>query len=49
MEQRFHGEDTLRTLYRNRLVHESNYVAEVPVELLETESGWSPYLSLEKA
>jgi len=30
-------------------VHEGNYVAEVDVELIETDEGWSPYLSLEDA
>ena len=32
-----------------KLVHVGNYVAEVDVELIENESGWSPYLSLEDA
>ncbi len=32
-----------------KLVHEGNYVAEVEIELLETDEGWSPYLSLEDA
>jgi hypothetical protein len=30
-------------------VHEGQYVAEVEVSLIETEEGWSPYLSLEDA
>ena len=30
-----------------KLIHEGRYVAEVEVELIETEEGWSPYLSLE--
>ena len=30
-----------------KYVHEGRYVAEVQVELLEDETGWSPYLSLE--
>jgi hypothetical protein len=30
-------------------VQEGDYVAEVDVELIETEEGWSPYLSLEDA
>ncbi len=34
---------------RTKLVHESAYVAEVDVELIETDTGWSPYLSLEDA
>lgn len=32
-----------------KLVHERQYVAQVEVELLETDEGWSPYLSLEDA
>lgn len=32
-----------------KLVHEGKFVAEVEVELLDTDSGWSPYLSLEDA
>jgi hypothetical protein len=31
------------------LVHEGPYVAEVDIELIETDEGWSPYLSLEDA
>ena len=31
------------------LVHEGKYAAEVPVELIEEEVGWSPHLSLEDA
>ena len=31
------------------LVHEGKYAAEVPVELIEEEGGWSPYLSLDDA
>jgi len=33
----------------SKLVHEGVYAAEVDVELIETEEGWSPYLSLEDA
>ena len=32
-----------------KLVHEGGYVAEVDVELLYSEEGWSPYLSLDDA
>ena len=31
------------------LVREGQYMAEVPVTLIETGSGWSPYLSLDDA
>jgi hypothetical protein len=30
-------------------VHEGKYAAEVPVELIEEEGGWSPYFSFEDA
>ena len=32
-----------------KLVHEGKYVAEVDVELIETDEGLAPYLSLEDA
>jgi hypothetical protein len=32
-----------------KLVHEGKYAAEVEVELLEDETGWSPYLSVSDA
>ncbi len=34
---------------RVKLIHEGRYVAEVDVDLLEDETGWSPYLSPEDA
>ena len=35
--------------HRVKYVHEGRYVAEVDVELLEDETEWSPYLSVEDA
>ena len=32
-----------------KLIHEGEYAAEVEVELIEAEEGWSPYLSLADA
>jgi len=32
-----------------KLVHEGAYVAEVDVDLMYEDEGWSPYLSLEDA
>ncbi len=32
-----------------KFVHEGRYAAEVEVELIEEDSGWSPYLSREDA
>lgn len=39
----------MRKFKRTKYVHEGKYVAEVEVELLEEEEGWSPYLSLQDA
>ena len=33
----------------SKLVHEGIYVAEVDVETIFTDDGWSPYLSVEDA
>lgn len=32
-----------------KYVHEGKYVAQVEVELIDTDDGWSPYLSLDDA
>jgi hypothetical protein len=32
-----------------KLVHEGQYVAEIDIELIDADEGWSPYLSLEDA
>ena len=32
-----------------KLVHEGQYIAEVDVELIDMDKGWSPYLSLDDA
>jgi len=32
-----------------QLIHEGDYVAEVEVQLIDSDTGWSPYLSLEDA
>jgi hypothetical protein len=34
---------------KKKLVHEGDYVAEVEVQLVDTDEGWSPYLTLEDA
>jgi len=34
---------------RTKLVHEGRYVAEVDVELIDMDTGWPPYLSLDDA
>ncbi len=35
----------MRTRHSIELVREGRFLAEVPVELMEDESDWSPYLS----
>ncbi len=32
-----------------KYIHEGHYVAEVEVDLLEDDTGWSPYLSVDDA
>jgi hypothetical protein len=39
----------MTTRHHTKLVHEGDYVAEVKVELIDAETGWSPYLSLDDA
>lgn len=38
-----------RTRQTKKLVREGKYAAEVAVELIEDETAWSPYLSLDEA
>jgi hypothetical protein len=39
----------MTTRHHTKLVHEGDYVAEVDVELVDSDTGWSPYLSLDDA
>lgn len=39
----------MTTRHHIKLVHEGEYVATVDVELIQTDNGWSPYLSLDDA
>ena len=39
----------MTTRHRTKFVHEGQYVAAVEVEWIESDTGWSPYLSLEDA
>ena len=32
-----------------KYIHESPYVAEVEIDLMEDETGWSPYISVDDA
>jgi len=49
MDNRFSEEDIMKKRRRTKLVHEGQYVAEVDVELIDMNKGWSPYLSLDDA
>lgn len=39
----------MRRKRRSKLIHEGKYVAEVDVDLIEMDDGWSPVLSLADA
>jgi hypothetical protein len=39
----------MSTRKRIKYIHEGQYVAEVEVELIESEEAWSPYLSVANA
>jgi hypothetical protein len=39
--------DTAMTRKRTKLIHEGKFAAEVPVDLIEDDTAWSPYLSPE--
>jgi len=39
----------MRKRKKTKYIHEGRYVAEIEVELIEDDTGWSPYLSLEDA
>ena len=46
-----HGykEEIMSSHHHTKLVHEGRYAAEVEVDLIDTDTGWSPYLSLSDA
>jgi hypothetical protein len=47
MVQRIHAAENAMKRKTIELVREGKYAAEVSVELIEEEGGWSPYLSLD--
>lgn len=49
MDGRFYEEKDMNKKHQTKLIHEGSYVAEVDVELIYTDEGWSPYLSIEDA
>jgi hypothetical protein len=49
MVERFHETENLMTRRTIKLIHQGRYAAEVPIELIDDDTGWSPYLSVEDA
>jgi len=49
MVERFHETENLMTRKTIKLIHQGRYAAEIPIELIEDDTGWSPYLSVEDA
>lgn len=47
MGRRFYEENNVRKKHSMKLVHEGQYIAEVDIDLIEEDTGWSPYLSFE--
>ena len=39
----------MKTRRTKKLVHEGQYVAEVEVDLIDTDEGWSPLMTLDDA
>ncbi len=42
-------EKNLKTRRHTKFIHEGGFVAEIEVELIESEDSWAPYLSVEDA
>jgi hypothetical protein len=49
VDGRFPEEKSMIRRRQTKFIHEGQYAAEVEVDVLETEEGWSPYLSLTDA
>jgi hypothetical protein len=47
--ERFHAAEKTMSRRILKLIREGKYAAEVPVDLIEDETGWSPYLSMSDA
>jgi hypothetical protein len=39
----------MKKKHHTKLIHEGQYVAKVDIELIDTDEGWSPYLSFDDA
>jgi hypothetical protein len=49
MDGRFHEPEDAMARKTIKLIHQGRYAAEGPVELIEDDTAWSPYLSVEDA
>lgn len=49
MEHDVYGEEAVNTRRQTKYIHEGRYVAEVDVDLIETEDEWAPYMSVDDA
>jgi len=49
MDRELYEESVMHTRKHTKLIHEGKYVAEVEIEIIDSEEGWSPYISLEDA
>jgi hypothetical protein len=49
MVGRFSQEKNVKTRRHTKFIHEGGFVAEIEVELIESEDSWAPYLSVEDA
>jgi hypothetical protein len=47
MVERFHEAENVMTRKTIKLIHQGRYAAEIPIELIEDDTAWSPYLSIE--
>lgn len=46
MDRRFYEAKGMNKRQHTKLIHEGQYAAEVDIEWLESDTGWSPYVSL---
>ena len=49
VDSRFPEDKSMIHRRQTKFIHKGQYAAEVEVDLIETEEGWSPYLSLADA
>jgi hypothetical protein len=47
--KRFFKEKIVTKRHQTKLVHEGHYAAEVDIEIIDANDGWSPYISLDDA